>query len=308
MLDELKERDGSLAIVLTTHAMDEADFLCDRVAIMDHGRILCEDSPEALKRGLATGEHVARRDRSRDPAQDRDAILALGAVNWRSPDAVVRGVRSAARRRCRPPRRAARSRIAVTRSVHLTIAPVTLEDVFFSYTGRALREELSGGHDVVFRGAPAGGRRRGEEPRRSRGPRLAFLGILAICQRAYLTLWRQPVLIVSTMLFPVVYLLVLGNCARTGSSRNIPLAVVDEAGNVARRGVPPRRTGARERPRPARGGVSGGPGGGAARACGGAGTAACGCCPSASRRRVPVPSFIGDNTDRFSFDTLDGRA
>ena len=45
----------------------------------------------------------------------------------------------------------------------------------------------------------------------SRGPRLAILGILAICQRAYLTLWRQPVLIISTMLFPVIYLLVLGN-------------------------------------------------------------------------------------------------
>ncbi len=64
----------------------------------------------------------------------------------------------------------------------------------------------------------------------SRGPRLALLGILAICQRAYLTLWRQPVLIVSTMLFPVVYLLVLGNALNRQLS-NIPLAVVDEAGN-----------------------------------------------------------------------------
>ena len=58
MFGELKAHDPDLAIILTTHAMEEADILCDRVAILDRGRILCEDSPEALKRGLATGERV----------------------------------------------------------------------------------------------------------------------------------------------------------------------------------------------------------------------------------------------------------
>src|SRR5215471_16551200 len=58
MLSGLKDDDEELAVILTTHAMDEADVLCDRVAILDHGRILCEESPEALKRGLATGERV----------------------------------------------------------------------------------------------------------------------------------------------------------------------------------------------------------------------------------------------------------
>src|SRR5438067_1006094 len=43
MLGELKSRDASLALVLTTHAMDEANYLCDRVAIMDRGRVICED-------------------------------------------------------------------------------------------------------------------------------------------------------------------------------------------------------------------------------------------------------------------------
>ncbi len=67
--------------------------------------------------------------------------------------------------------------------------------------------------------------------RRARGPWLAVLGIAAICQRAFLTLWRQPVLIISTMLFPIVYLLVLGN-ALNRQLRAMPLAVVDEAGNA----------------------------------------------------------------------------
>ena len=38
MFDDLREHDPELAIILTTHAMEEADFLCDRVAIMDQGQ------------------------------------------------------------------------------------------------------------------------------------------------------------------------------------------------------------------------------------------------------------------------------
>jgi ABC-2 type transport system ATP-binding protein len=41
-----------LTILMTTHDMDEADQLCDRIAVMDYGKILVNDSPEALKRTL----------------------------------------------------------------------------------------------------------------------------------------------------------------------------------------------------------------------------------------------------------------
>ena len=44
--------DSGRTVVLTTHYMDEAEVLCDRVAIMDHGRILRLDTPAALIRGL----------------------------------------------------------------------------------------------------------------------------------------------------------------------------------------------------------------------------------------------------------------
>ena len=138
----------------------------------------------------------------------------------------------------------------------------------------------------------------------SRGPRLAFLGILAICQRAYLTLWRQPVLIISTMLFPVIYLLVLGNSLNRQLS-NIPLAVVDEAGNSlaaeCRRGVlalesgrgllvaafPADREEALEDLR--RGRYRG-----------------VWVLPHGLSASGPGPAFIGDNTDRPSYDALDG--
>lgn len=139
MLADMTGADPGLSVVLTTHAMDEADHLCDRVAIMDRGHILCEDSPESLKRGLATGERVEiQTDRVISPA-DRDAIVELGAVNWRSP------VPEAAQFEGLPGEGIGRRAAQLLeekgyRVRHLTIAPVSLEDVFFSYTGHALRE------------------------------------------------------------------------------------------------------------------------------------------------------------------------
>jgi ABC-2 type transport system ATP-binding protein len=139
MLEEMTVADPSLAIVLTTHAMDEADHLCDRVAIMDLGKIVCEDAPETLKRGLATGERVQiQADRAIEEAE-KEAILALGAVNWRSSQPRIAEFQS------RPGEGIGRRAVELLedrgyRIEQLTIAPVTLEDVFFSYTGHALRE------------------------------------------------------------------------------------------------------------------------------------------------------------------------
>ncbi|MCU1374654.1 MAG: daunorubicin resistance transporter ATP-binding subunit [Actinomycetia bacterium] len=59
-------------ILLTTHYMEEADQLCDRVAIMDHGRILALDTPAALKASLATDSVVTIRTDG-----DLDALAAL---------------------------------------------------------------------------------------------------------------------------------------------------------------------------------------------------------------------------------------
>jgi ABC-2 type transport system permease protein len=130
-----------------------------------------------------------------------------------------------------------------------------------------------------------------------------LLGIAAICQRAYLTLWRQPVLILSTMLFPIVYLVVLGN-ALNRQLQDLRLAVVDEAGNSlsreCRRGVlalqtgrrlvlasfPPDRVSALEELR--KGSVRG-----------------VWVLPFGLTPGGPPPAFIGDNTDRFSYETLE---
>ena len=72
-IGELRAR--GLTILMTTHDMEEADHLCDRIAVMDHGKILVNDSPEALKRTLpgssalelqtftASGDHAGMNER-----------------------------------------------------------------------------------------------------------------------------------------------------------------------------------------------------------------------------------------------------
>jgi len=139
MFGELKALDPALCILLTTHSMDEADVLCDRLAIMDRGRILCEGSPEALKRALHTGERVELEIDGRLADADGEALCALGAVNLRTDSG--RGIEFQARPEEGVGRRAAQLLEGRGYRIrHLTIAPVSLEDVFFSHTGRALRD------------------------------------------------------------------------------------------------------------------------------------------------------------------------
>ncbi len=137
----------------------------------------------------------------------------------------------------------------------------------------------------------------------ARGLLLALLGIAAIGQRAFLTLWRQPVLVVSTMIFPIVYLVILGN-AMNRQLELVPLAVVDEAGNAysaeCRRGVLALQTGRRlvaATDVPDRAAALEGLRKGRYR---GVWVLPFGLSPAG-----PAPSFIGDNTDRFSADALD---
>lgn len=150
-----------------------------------------------------------------------------------------------------------------------------------------------------------GALRRGRTAARvARGPFLAALGILAVCQRAYATLWRQPVLMVSTMVFPLVYLLLLGNSLNR-PLRALPLAIVDEAGNSLSaeclRGAAALESGrqlVRLQVLDNRGDAEQGLRRGRFRGIW--------ILPQGLSRTGPVPSFVGDNTDRASFDTLEG--
>jgi ABC-2 type transport system ATP-binding protein len=74
-------RDGGVTVVLTTHAMDEAEQLCDRVAIIDHGRVVACDTPTALTTDAAADETSFSAAPGLDVAAlARDLRVAPGAV------------------------------------------------------------------------------------------------------------------------------------------------------------------------------------------------------------------------------------
>jgi ABC-2 type transport system ATP-binding protein len=139
----LQLRDEGRTVLLTTHYMEEADQLCDRIAIVDHGRIVALDTPEGLKRDLHANEvvrlEVAAPDTADAPLVDR--VGKAGEVRHRER---VNGTLHLTVH-CRSARElvplvidAARDQAAEVRNIQ--VMPVSLEDVFISLTGRALRE------------------------------------------------------------------------------------------------------------------------------------------------------------------------
>ena len=124
-------------VVLTTHSMDEAEFLCSRVAIMDRGRIVAMDTPRNLVRALPVPYEVRV---ATDNGYRPDGLASLVAVTEvvEDDDGGFR-LRSSDAAATMPALMdwAARSGVRLT---HLEVTPANLEDVFLSLTGRALRD------------------------------------------------------------------------------------------------------------------------------------------------------------------------
>jgi len=121
--------DSGRTVVLTTHYMDEAEILCDRVAIMDHGRILQFDSPAALIRGLDAPARITVA-----PGQlTLDAASAMSGVKdaTEGAEGVVLTTRDPA---------AVISQLADADHLDgVRVQTGTLEDVFLDLTGREYR-------------------------------------------------------------------------------------------------------------------------------------------------------------------------
>jgi ABC-2 type transport system ATP-binding protein len=119
-----------ITVVLTTHYMEEADRLCDRVAIIDRGRVVALDAPAGLKR-VVGGDVIALGTKAPDLA----AIRALGGVDrMEHREGVLQLTVHDAKARLPAILHAAGSVDWV--EVH----PATLEDVFMHYTGREIRD------------------------------------------------------------------------------------------------------------------------------------------------------------------------
>ena len=135
---QFQQRSGT--VLLTTHYMDEAERLCDRLAIIDHGKIIAAGTPAELIERLS-GHHVVefadlRARRRRWPGVEHAARRAVGA----------RGRRTCSALQVDEPHETIPALLAAVQKqraqlVHLTTRQASLEDVFVQLTGRHLREE-----------------------------------------------------------------------------------------------------------------------------------------------------------------------
>lgn len=139
MLKTLKE-ERDLTILVTTHYMDEADKLCDRIAIVDHGRLMALDSPLKLK-ASTPGENVIEVSFAGIPAGWDQILEALPEVaEVKAEDQVFRIASHNGPTTTVALMDAAR-RFDVT-VASLSVQSTTLDDVFVHYTGRQLRDAL----------------------------------------------------------------------------------------------------------------------------------------------------------------------
>jgi ABC-2 type transport system ATP-binding protein len=134
---QFQKRNGT--VLLTTHYMDEAERLCDRLAIIDHGQIIAAGTPEELIERL-TGHHIVEFAISQPPSNDGQAWSRLpGVQSVRSEDGLY----------CLRVNEPAETIPALlgevqrqhAQLVHLTTRQASLEDVFVHLTGRHLRED-----------------------------------------------------------------------------------------------------------------------------------------------------------------------
>jgi ABC-2 type transport system ATP-binding protein len=134
---------SEMTILLTTHYMDEADKLCDRIAIVDHGKLVALDTPTKLKDSVP-GNDTLEAEFDNAPADWQEQLETLarsagvtsreGVVHISSHDG--------------PATVAALMDLARARNVHVrrvSVQSTTLDDVFLHYTGTGLRDASDAG-------------------------------------------------------------------------------------------------------------------------------------------------------------------
>ena len=148
MLERIKSS-RDLTVLLTTHYMDEADKLCDRIAIVDHGELVALDAPMTLKASIP-GKNVLEVSFGATPADWETRLRALpGVENVVARDHVVRLASTNGPATTLALMEAAeRAGVAVQ---SLSVQSTSLDDVFVHYTGRALRDTA---HDAAPHESP----------------------------------------------------------------------------------------------------------------------------------------------------------
>ena len=139
MLQRIKS-ERQLTILITTHYMDEADKLCDRIAIVDHGELKALDTPLRLKMSVPT-DNVLEVSFATTPSGWADKLKSLPDVEHVTGDDHIFKIstKNGPGTTMAVLDAAAAAGVAVQ---SLSVASTTLDDVFVHYTGRGLRDAL----------------------------------------------------------------------------------------------------------------------------------------------------------------------
>ena len=137
-------REAGRTVLLTTHYMAEADELSDRVAIIDHGRIVALDTPSRLKR-MVRADEVVRLEIGLGVGAGTGGLMTDLAAAGSVARSERRNGTMAVTMHCRSARDLVPAAFDLARRhraviEHVEVVPVSLEDVFLSLTGRELRE------------------------------------------------------------------------------------------------------------------------------------------------------------------------
>jgi ABC-2 type transport system ATP-binding protein len=139
MLDNLR-RTRHLTMLLTTHYMEEADKLCDRIAIVDHGTLVALGSPIELKHNVP-GANVVEVHFDRETAEWETRLKALeGVTSVQAESAGFYRVLTSSGSRTTMQLVELAASLGETLT-SLSVQNTTLDDVFVHYTGRQLRDE-----------------------------------------------------------------------------------------------------------------------------------------------------------------------
>ncbi len=139
MLNNLKEK-RNLTMLLTTHYMEEADKLCDRIAIVDHGKLVALGTPVELKNSVA-GANVIEVQFARESERWPELLDKLTGVTNVQPESA-----GFYRVLTRSGSKTTMELVAMATEMgealaSLSVQNTTLDDVFVHYTGRQLRDE-----------------------------------------------------------------------------------------------------------------------------------------------------------------------
>ncbi len=140
MITSIKQQ-RNLTVLITTHYMDEADRLCDRIAIVDHGKLVALDTPRNLKNSIP-GSSVIEAQFMQPPADWQRKLEGLEGVKSVQPEGADMYrilTEDGSRTTTALVETAVHSNVVVKT---LTVQSTTLDDVFVHFTGRQLRDHI----------------------------------------------------------------------------------------------------------------------------------------------------------------------